>query len=683
MELKYLEWNDMLAEHFFSEEKAGKEVLLYVNEPLIKTLGAAHGAGVFEFVEAVKGGPPWATGQKICQRALQAFKGWRSKDLDYPPYIGYLALFVLAGGKEGEYAPHAYYPRLWDLLGESGETGAPASFERMVDLWDDLEKWSREDQHENLGRFVARIRGQMWKVGLPLSQTLISEEERRHLLPVLSNRGLDPVDLPSPEVVLRILREVGPSLLKRRTVRVLKGEDKDSRILREALLDVVTDELEAWDGTVVDDVAPTDVRRTRTYLRLCLKINKLSLSVKCRVRIRTATTFPEDGCTLQYPNTQETWRCEECFGGWSSTLYDPDTDPVRELDGAKLSWSDTEQFLDKENGWIATLQPAVVRVFTPGSSDGLPDYVERQRLERNTRFLVAARDAYISVVRQWGNEYCTRFEEYGNAGLPEGWILFSGKDPSRSCAGIDVLTISSFTRLHIRGGVKIGRGNTYLKAVPPTIMLENGTGVESVTLNDEALTAEEGETNIWRIPDYAPVEEPLRIEATTPEERLRRVIRLEAPHLPPTQEYINFQRNPAGIPTDEGVPYAAGAVVYCLPEDEPPLLLKPLPLHLSSHVTIIGAVPGQIAILPDEPVPEWKPVWAIIKTGRKQARAIFCGTEEEARTPYTAPEPLENKALVHHWKEAVWHRRRRIIQPTLRSLKDRWNEYMEAGKRVR
>ena len=43
LNVTYLEWNDLLAKYCFSEEKAGKEVLLYVNEPLINKLGAPLG----------------------------------------------------------------------------------------------------------------------------------------------------------------------------------------------------------------------------------------------------------------------------------------------------------------------------------------------------------------------------------------------------------------------------------------------------------------------------------------------------------------------------------------------------------------------------------------------------------------------------------------------------------------
>ena len=233
--MDYLTWNEIIARHFFTPEKAGKEVLLYVNEPLIARLGVPFHAGLAEFVQAVKQGPVWTTRSGFCQKALQAFEGWRSRGFDFPPYVAYLAFFVLAAGRESDFAAHAYYPRLRELLGEPGETRAPASFDRMIDLWDDLEKWSREDKHETLGRFEARIRGGWWKVGLPLSQTLISEDERKHLPVLFSRESLDPSDIPSPEVILRILRRSGSTLLERRTFRLLNSDHMDDTVLRSAL----------------------------------------------------------------------------------------------------------------------------------------------------------------------------------------------------------------------------------------------------------------------------------------------------------------------------------------------------------------------------------------------------------------------------------------------------------------
>ena len=680
MPLSYLQWNDLLASHFFTEEKAGKEVLLYVNEPLIEELGGPFGAGLAEFVEAVKAGPPWTTRSGICQRALQALEGWRDRDLSYPPYIAYLGLYVLAGGIEGDYAPHAYYPRLQDLLGHPRDTRAPSSFGRMLDLWDDLEQWSREDHHENLGRFVARFRGQWWRIGLPLSQTLISEDERKRLPLLLRERKLDPLDLPSQEVILRLLREDGRTLLHRRTLQLLDAQDHDGKVLRDALSEVVLEELEAWDGTV-EDSAGSLRRRKTTALRLCLQHDALAQHVTCHVRIRTLANFPEDGCTFVRSGDDCHWTCEDLLSGWSKKLYDPLTS--RELDGATLDWTNGERLEDEENGWLATLRPATTRLFMPGEYDGLPDYVERQRLERNTRFLIATRSADIAEVSQWGESYCGNFKHHTTHGLPNGWTLFQGQDALRSCPGVDVLTISTTVRLLLRGGIKTGRGNLYLKGAPPYIVLENARGDERVTLDSEQLERDQQHSQVWRIPDDAPEGVPLRIEVHTDQQILRRVIRIESPHLPLRQGYTCFRRDSAGTPTSDALPYANGAIVQYEPGSGPPPYPQDLPLHLSARITLIGATPGEIAVWPDDELPDWVPVWALVKDSRRQLRAVFCGSPEQARLPYKETRPKPERALVRHWKTALWHARKRTSPPPLRELRKRWQEYVQAAKNVR
>jgi len=158
--MDYLSWNDLLIKHYFDSSMAGREVLLYVNSEVIETLGQPYGCGVDNFVETVKKGPGWVTKSRLCQRALQAYDHWRDRGLEYPPYGGYLVLFVLAAVTETDYAPHSYYPGLRKLLGESQDAGMPFQFDSMIYLWNDLEKWSREDKPYDLrdmdGRPVSR-----------------------------------------------------------------------------------------------------------------------------------------------------------------------------------------------------------------------------------------------------------------------------------------------------------------------------------------------------------------------------------------------------------------------------------------------------------------------------------------------------------------------------------------------
>src|SRR5688572_2573345 len=127
--MTYLQWNDAIAAAFFRPEMAGRDVLLSVTHDQVRALG--RGDDVGRFINAVAQGPPWADSNLgLCQKALQALDDWRERNLDFPPYIGFLGLFVLAVGVDGPFPPHSYYPRLRTLLGwQDVESGAPPSFD--------------------------------------------------------------------------------------------------------------------------------------------------------------------------------------------------------------------------------------------------------------------------------------------------------------------------------------------------------------------------------------------------------------------------------------------------------------------------------------------------------------------------------------------------------------------------
>ena len=103
-------------------------------------------------------------------------------------------------------------------------------------------------------------------------------------------------------------------------------------------------------------------------------------------------------------------------------------------------------------------------------------------LERNRGFLIASCGGDLEKVRAWGSSSCAEFEEHHVSGLPEGWVLFSGKNAQAPCPGIDVLAVSSSIRLLIRGGIKSGTGNAYLKFAPPYVVVDNSRGDEKVTV---------------------------------------------------------------------------------------------------------------------------------------------------------------------------------------------------------
>ncbi|GAG54463.1 unnamed protein product, partial [marine sediment metagenome] len=289
-------------------------------------------------------------------------------------------------------------------------------------LWDDLEKWSREEKHEELGRFVTRIRGGYRYVGLPRSQTVLSDHERKHLPNLFDEAGLDPTNAPSPELIPKILRKYGQNILENRTFKLLDSTQNEDIVLRKALIEVVLDELEEWDGTVVEISTEEGQPRLQvnTGLRLCIRLDLIAGQVSVYVRFKTSRIFPEDGLNFSRRDEERVWFCREAYQGWSTPLADISTDSNEKLDGSSLDWDRGNLFIDSENHWRAKLRGTEVRLFRLGGIDGLPDWVETQKLERGREFLIAFSQRLEDRIREWGEECCNYFKQERVSGLPIG-----------------------------------------------------------------------------------------------------------------------------------------------------------------------------------------------------------------------------------------------------------------------
>jgi len=682
--MEYLEWNDSIARHFFNEEHAGKEILLYVNDEILAEIGKANGCGVDDFVESVKNGPPWVTRSGFCQKALGAFERWREKGREYPPYISYLACFVLAAGIHGDFDPRAYYPRLRKLLGEAdGISGLP-SFDKMIDLWDDLEKWTVEDKHEELGRFVARIRGGWWKVGLPLAQTIISKDEQRRLPVLFEAADLDPLAPPSERVMLKLMRYYGDRVFEKRTLRVLNIEKGEDIILKNSLVEMVLGELEEWDGTVQLDETREGceeggLQAINSRLRICIQYDPVSQQVKCRLRLKTNRDYPDDGLTFQceqFPGIP--FYCEEAYQGWSKSFKNQESEV---LDAAAIDWTRGIRFEDHENSWRASLKGDSARLFTSGKADGLPGWVETNRLERGVPFFVSTFGIATSKVRSWGESSCDSFNEFNVHGLPPGWSLFKGLNASVSCEGIDVLTVSSSVRLLLRGGVRLRKGNTYLYTAPPLIVLENAAEEASVTVNGKVLRNEGNGLHSWKLPSDIPPNEIIRIEAKTRDDELKKILRLEEPRLSGSFDQTPW-RSAEGIILSEGsnCTRIRGAVVEQTGNGFPSFDL--MPVHSKPRI-LLGNIPGQVAQWPEVPLPSgWEPVWSIERTGRKKWKVSCCRRSiSSVPLPHMTASPGKGKD-VKKWKKYIWINRKKMTEPQIPVIRQKWVKFKEAARNV-
>lgn len=682
--MSYLEWNNRLAKYFFKEEMAGREVLLYVDKKLINTIGEGLG-DVNDFLRFVIIGPPWSTRDSICQKALQAYENWRKRNIDYPPYIAFLALFVLAEDTEGEFHPHAYYPRLRMLLGEPG-TGAPPAFYEMWELWMDLEKWSREDKNEELGRFTFRIRGGWVHVGLPLSQTILSHKERKTLQIIFNEAELDPTDIPAVDTIKRIMLRYGSQghLLEKRTLKLLEANDSENMVLKNALLEFVLDELAEWDGTV-PEIQHEDKefpKEAKTGLRICLNIDKVSNRVKPYLRFKTNKSIPDTGLNFQGADYSGILTCFETNANWSSPLKDQTTS--QQLDASSIDWLKGFHMKDSENNWYTKLKGASVRLFISGKREVLPDWIESHHLERKCEFMIAAHSSMIETVRNWGSQFCENFQDKFYNGLSAGWTLFYGKNVTKSCDGVDVLTLSDLLRMSLQGGIKTGRGNIYLKFGLPSVVLENVSGNEKIKINGMQIKQVDESIPQWNIQGEYPLYTPLRIEvySDSSEPVQTRIIKIEDPQIPSIFDEVPCRGRDGGIiePGRED-DYVTGGVVTEINKTESSTFSNPFPTHLSSRIIFIGSRPGEIIDWPEEDfTKEWHPVWARARIGTKNWGVHFCGIRENLDDGHKPGLPLSDKRDVKRWKEAIWFNRKINQPPSLPKLLKIWKKYLGAAE---
>jgi len=573
------------------------------------------------------------------------------------------------------------------LLGEPDGSGKPPHFDSMVKLWKDLEKWSAEDKHEELGRFTARIRGGWVHVGRPLSQTLLSDDERNYLHLIFSEAELDPTDTPSDAVIRRVLLNYGKNRLENRTLKLLDGAQGDNIEMVNALIDLVLNELVEWDGGVtLHSKSGSDHTTSQVGLRICFELNRVSGTIASTLRLKTNRPFPDNGLEFEYDG--QIFSCGETVPNWSTKLTNTNIRPQRPLDAATIDWSTGVRFEDKGNKWRANLKGTDVRLFLSGKREELSGgVVESQRLERNCKFVVTCRDSRVADVQRWGINCCEKFEEQSFQGLPHGWSLFEGMGAHESCEGIDVLTLSNLLRIRLQGGIKIGRGTRYLKFGPPLIVMDGGDGSERVTLNGDELTREDLSIARWHIPADAPVNCPLNIQVFKdgPDPLRKQVIRLEAPELPVSFKDVPSRDNLGQMLIgDVSIPCATGAVVAGIDPAASSVFPQALPTYLSRRIVFLGSRPGEIADWPDEDLPEeWQPVWAVAKSsGKDNWTAHFCGHPGGAEV---APDPnhaLSDRQAVKRWKEAIWVRRKKTKYPTLPKVRDIWKNYMGVAKRV-
>lgn len=403
---------------------------------------------------------------------------WRTeKGVDEPPpCLAFLALTVLAaedmGAAEDGFNYNAYYARLSSLLELPPESQEVRSqyMTYAEPLWRDLNRWL-ERQEGRRGTPTAYALSFRY-VGLPLSQALVREGDRRKFPVFFAQFGLPAGSELAPEVLERYLDAwfAGEASPVSASLKKLWGRGS----ARERIATVAAVELAGWDGTVEAGHAPEASSVQRAALMAQLRRGFLGESLDLALTVRAA---PDDDIASGV-------EVESADGEWM---------PVAFVPAAANVWR-TSYSGDID---VGSVLEGVVRMRTATGADRLirhhprsivplvldelqAAYVEAERLQLNVDSMVLVRTSAqgrplaANVVKIL--ETCARpgFTVHDHlAGLPDGWTLIAGVQlfgsPGTGTSYNELVPLAR-DQLTIAGGMRIpSRIRKWSVVAPPEL----------------------------------------------------------------------------------------------------------------------------------------------------------------------------------------------------------------------
>lgn len=475
----YLAFDDALCRQLFDEANSGVPIYLDMDDEVIEAAGAHLDLSGDQFqdglLSAVRGllilGEPgtavfknfdtaikkWARQTRKARTAQEAFSP--------PPVIGLLAILTLAAERMGDSQnkgihDNAYYPHLYALLNVSKDDQArfETSFRKSTErYWDALNLWlEAEDGYFGLPSAYALAHRY---IGLPISQALIRDKERRQLkrmflemaLPAGQSVGHQDMDAALDSWVTQVPSPAS-SALQQLWARV----DSRSRIA-----DIAIAELEAWDGSTED--IQFGARGPKVNFNKCsLVISDVNDFLSTRIDfgfvlpLSKAITGSVTVESTSGPIEIRVSPIGSNMAGASASTIGLDVDSL--LSGAFTVVATDDSVLTR---FPRAIVPMYVDPFS-----GIWVESERVQIGEHGRILVQDQEGYPDITE----EVLTNIARPGftitrspDLGIPDGWVLFSDvqvltspseDDRVKNEVSLNVLMPRLGTRMAFNGGFR-------------------------------------------------------------------------------------------------------------------------------------------------------------------------------------------------------------------------------------
>jgi hypothetical protein len=506
--MKLLEWNNLIARHFFNPSHAGKEVHLYITKDDIVSLARPHFAGSpdqevwKDFINKVKLGLPGSSVHTgIIGKALHSHHEWKKpgiKSIDgvaieFPLFICYLVFFVLPlVDAQDDYNSNNYYRRLDDFLRDNGIDQDLHNRLRDIDhFWTELADWAISSRNGELGFFRVKnfINARWTYVGKVFSQCVFPPKAVKRLPSLFFKAGMIPDSNYSSAEIKRYLLQYGSSilLLPNNVIDIIRNERNE---LGQSIVDTAKREYRNWTGESHPGDEAEGVSRNEIFSRLYLQLQIFANTgrVVFTYRMRSTTELPED---LKFNGTE----IREERSGFSKTIA--------------LPFKDSFQLHDEFNAWTARFPDKEVRLFiTAGSFQLSTDYwIETDVLSKVYWMYLLCKNSKKDQIIGWLKSKCQNHEDESDlTGMPPGYSLLKFLNPREGLDDIPELTIIREKRIKLTSALSLDF-RTFTNDYLPEVEISNSDGTEDIRLQykntDEeiVLTKKSSAGNIWLLPE--------------------------------------------------------------------------------------------------------------------------------------------------------------------------------------
>jgi hypothetical protein len=489
--MKYLEWNNLLAKHFFNPNHAGKEIHLFITKREIINLAKDNNEVEsdseiwVDFLRIIKNGLTFSNEfPEIFDKAIHLCKAWKQAgrksiggiEQKYPPYLSYLVFSVLPLIEiQGDYNANNYYDRLADFLKENNIKQNLRGKLREIDgLWSDLSTWSNEIRNGELGIFkTIDFKHATWKfVGKPFSQCVLPPKAIRKLPDFFFASGLTPQTFYQDETFKNHLVRNGLSILglKPSIIELIKKGTKDE--IGQSIIETVKVEFDEWTGEeheiVLKDGIEKQIRKnTVVPLKLQFKINEDG-EIVFSYRVKYSSEPPPE---LKFDEFEDIYENEH----WSRTL--------------KRDYKDSFELKDTSNKWKALFDFKNIRLLIRGGYFQLGNdfWIETEKLSRVEEMFLLCKDNIKDSIKEWCENCCSNFRDENTLiNIPSGHSLFWFKNPLKSHEQFQQLKVYENKSILLRAGTGLKIGYlTYLNEILPEVEITNADGNEIVYLQYE------------------------------------------------------------------------------------------------------------------------------------------------------------------------------------------------------